>query len=240
MTNSLAFELFYYVPCVIDIEKGRKRMKLQKLGGYAAIASALVFIPMLIIVLRFGSLGDPAKFMAAVTTAPFTFGAFYVLFITHFILLLISYFALYECMQNKAPWLTRVAVIAASAGTAFLIANAIVSFGNVRITYYRTVPLQDFSGFEATMNAIAGGLLLTAKHCCGWAALLMGLAILQTRFFPAILGWLSVVIGLGGIADFVLVWFHLPITNALHPLVCLTSLWIGIALLRKKQRQSAL
>jgi hypothetical protein len=195
---------------------------------------------MLISVQRFGNVGDQTKFMAAVMDAPLEFGAFYVLFIAHFILLLICYFALYECMRNKAPWLTGIAVIAASAGTAFLIANAIVSLDNVRITYHRTVPLQDYSGFEATMNAIAGGLLRTAKHCCGWAALLMGSAILQTRFFPAILGWLSIVIGLGGIADFVLAWFHLPITNALHPLVCVSTLWIGIALLRNKQSQSSL
>jgi hypothetical protein len=219
-------------------------MKLQRLGGYAAIVSALVFAPMIVLSLQlekqFGSLEDPAKFMAAATTAPFNIGAFNALFIAHFILMLVSNFALCECVRNKAPRLARMAVIASSAGTAFLIATSIVYLNNVRITFQHAVPLQDFAGFASTMNAIAVGLTQTGIHCYGWAALLMGWAILQTRLFSAILGWFSVLLGLLAIAHFMLIWFPSLITAALHPLVCVATLWIGIALLRQKQLQPAL
>ena len=108
-------------------EKGRERMKSQRLGGYAAIASVLALVPMPVIALqlgkRFGNLADPTKFTAVVTSAPVDYSLVNILHIVHFIIWQILFCALHERMQNKAHQLTRIALIAVSAGTAIMVAG---------------------------------------------------------------------------------------------------------------------
>jgi hypothetical protein len=217
-------------------------MKLQRLGGYSAIASASLFgcviVLMIQLAIRFGSVNDPTAFMAAVSTAPVVFSTFYVLLIIQFILWQIMYFALHERMQNKAPQLTRIAVIAASAGTALAVTFAVIQAETIRKSFQHMVPMQEAAYPE--FHEVGGGLALTALHFYGWAGLLIGLAIVRTRPFSAIPGWLLVVAGLLEIGDFLFAWLPLPnIGAAAHLIDCVAAVWIGIAMLRQKQPPSA-
>jgi hypothetical protein len=216
-------------------------MKLQRLGGYGAIGAAFLFACVIVLMLqlgqRFGSLDDPARFTTAVSTAPVAFYAFYLLLIVQFILWQIMYFALHERMQIKAPQLTRIAVIAASAGTVLAVVFAVMQAETIRKIVQHIVPMQE-TAFRA-FREISGGLALPALHFYGWAGLLIGLAILRTRPFSATPGWLLVVAGLLEIGDFILAWLPLPnIGAAAHLIDCVAAVWIGIALLRQKQSQS--
>jgi hypothetical protein len=211
-------------------------MKLQRLGGYSAIASASLFgcviVLMIQMAIRFGGVNDPTAFMAAVTTAPVAFSAFYALLIIQFILWQIMYFALHERMQKTAPQLTRIAVIAASAGTALAVTFAVMQAETIRKILQHMDPMQD-AAFRA-FREIGGGFALTALHFYGWAGLLIGLAIVRTRPFSAIPGWLLVVAGLLEICDFLYAWLHLPnIGAAGHLIDCIAAVWIGLALLRQ-------
>jgi hypothetical protein len=222
---------------VIDIDKGRRRMKLQRLGGYAAIAS--VFGVAAYIVL--GSMGinmdlsEPAKFMAAVSAAPVSFYALCVIQIIRFTLWQIMFFALYECAQNKTPQLARTSLIAASAGTAGLITVAVLYFNTIRIVLQSRIPTQDAAAYRA-VDAIGGGLIFTTAHFYGWAFLLMGFAIIRTRTFSVTLGWLFAVTGLFGLLGFI----YLPLTAVFLLMICVVSIWVGIAMLRQNQLQPAL
>ena len=219
-------------------EKGKKFMKLQRLGGYAAIASVLVFVAMLLLAsfqqIRF-ILDDPAGFRNAVSAAPVGSYAISLLIVIHFSLLQIMFFALHERMQNKAPQLTRIALIAASAAAAVLVAFGIFYFDNIRIALQHRVPMRVV---EARWTFIAAyeELRMAASHFYGWACLLMGLAILRVRPFSAVLGWLFVVAGVLNISGFMLIYLE----SAGHLCVYIAAVWTGIAMLRQKQPQSTL
>ena len=92
--------------------------------------------------------------------------------------------------------------------------------------------MQDFAAYR-TVDAIAGGLIFTTAHFYGWAFLLMGCAIIRTRAFSSILGWLFVATGLFGLLGFI----YLPLTAVFLLMICVVSIWIGIALLRQKEFQ---
>jgi hypothetical protein len=212
-------------------------MKLQRLGGYAAIASVfgvaayVAFVSMGINM----DLSEPAKFMAAVSAAPVSFYALCLLQIVRFALWQIMFFALHERVQNKTPQLARTSLIAASAGTAGLITVAVLYFNTVRIVLQHRIPMQDVAAYRA-VDAIAGGLIFTTAHFYGWAFLLMGFAVIRGRAFSAILGWLFAVTGLFGLLGFI----YLPLTAVFLLMICVVSVWIGIALLRQNQPQPAL
>jgi ABC-type Fe3+-siderophore transport system permease subunit len=177
--------------------------------------------------------------MAAVSTAPVHFYAFYVLLIVQFILWQVMFFALHERMQNKAPQLTRIAVIAASAGTALAVTFAVMQAETIRKIVQHIVPMQDAA--YRVFREISGGLALPALHFYGWAGLMIGCAIVRTRPFSVIPGWLLVGAGLLEICDFLYAWLHLPNIGAVgHLIDCIAAVWIGIALLRQKQPQRAL
>jgi hypothetical protein len=232
MTNSFVFAL-----CIMSLAEGRKRMKLQKLGGYAAIAS--VFGVAAYVVL--GSVGinidlrDPIKFMAAVSAAPVSFYALCIIQIVRFTLWQIMFIALHERVQNKTPQLARMSLITVSAGTAVLVAIAILFFAIIRITLQHRIPMQDIAAYKA-IEVIVTGLIWTTSHFYGWAFLLMGCAILRARAFSAILGRLLVVTGFFGLPAFI----YLPLMTVFLLMICVVSVWIGIAMLRQKQPQSAL
>jgi hypothetical protein len=220
-------------------------MKLQKLGGYAAIASLFVIVSFLAIAINLGERfgGDvwanPAKYMAAVSTAPVNFYSVNLLHTVHFIFWQILFFALHERVQNKAPQLTRIALIAVSAGTAFVVAGFIIQFAMIRMTFRHMVPMQDYAAWRSTVSAIVNGLILAAFHFYGWAGLLMGWAIVRMRPFSTIPGWLFVVTGIVCILAFVLEVAP-NIGPISHIIASIAAVWIGIALLRQNQPKSAL
>jgi hypothetical protein len=215
-------------------------MKLQRLGGYAAIASAPVFASMALLVLQlgkhFGSLNDPARFKAAVSAAAVYFCAVPILLIVNIILWQIMFFTLYECLRNRAPQLTRIFLIAASSATALSIAAALVTFGTTQMSLQPMVPIQDVADYMKINEIVEGALMMAGAHFYGWAFLLTGWAILRAHLFSKIPGWLFVAAGLLCIPGFI---FYRPALVG-RVIATLTAVWIGIALLREKQLQSAL
>jgi hypothetical protein len=99
--------------------------------------------------------------------------------------------------------------------------------------------MQDFAAYRSMISAIINGLILSAFHFYGWAGLLIGWAIVRVRPFSTIPGWLFVVTGIVCILAFVLELVP-NIGPISHIVASIAAVWIGIALLRQKQPQSAL
>jgi hypothetical protein len=208
-------------------------MKLQKLGGYAAIASVCFTFIYYIIRGPGVDMMDAAKRMAAFSAAPNHFVVLLLSFSIETLLLLVAFLAFHERMQADAVHLTRMMLIAASFCTAGAI-TASIGFligGGLII-----VPTQDISAFRA-LYAVVLSLGYMSNHTYGWACLLAGCAILRTHSFPRILGWLFIFNGIvwipTNIVPQLLRISQLPFIAGL--LYVVTTVWMGIALLRQKQ-----
>jgi hypothetical protein len=212
-------------------------MKLQRFGGYAAIASVLIAVAYLLYVYLLakpagGDISDLSKFRDLVSTAPLFFYAVPLLLLIFFSLHQIMFFALNERMQNKAPQLALISLIASSAGTTIMVAASIFIFDNVRIALQHELPEKIIEA-RWTFYANYQLLKMAAGHIHGWAYLLMGCAILRIRPFSVALGWLFVVTGLLNITGFML--FQLEAAG--HLCIFVAAVWIGIAMLRQKLPQ---
>ncbi len=214
-------------------------MKLQRFGGYAAIAyvfgvAAYLLLRGQLVKHASGDISDPSKFRDLVSTAPVGFYAVGILTVIIFSLLQIMFIALNERMQNKSPQLTLISLIVSSAGTAILVAVGIFSFDGIRIALQHGVPEKIFEARMA-FSANYDLLIMAAGHFYGWAFLLMGLAILRVRPFSTILGWLFVVTGVLNITGFMLSYLN----AAGHLISFVAAVWTGIAMLRQKLPQPA-
>ncbi len=207
-------------------------MKLQRLGGYSALASVCAYLAVVLIYIftldHLGDLTDPAKMMEATSAAPGNIYAGYLLMSASYIFILIMALALHERMQSGAPYLTGLLVIAAAAGTVMQIAETVI-FIRQATTIAQT---QDVSAWRA-LTGITDGLHFTGGHLCAWTVLLSGCAILRTRALSRTLGWLLLVTGI--------IWlprFAVPQLGFVPALLsCVGAIWTGIALLRVKQPQ---
>ena len=212
-------------------------MKLQRLGGYAAIAGFFSYIAF-VALQRLGASVDwsnTAKAMAAVSAAPNRFYVYSLLWIITYVLMLTTFFALRERMQAAAPHLTSAMLIALSAAAAMAIAESIIYLKSIGMI----IAQQDASAFRACM-AVTAGLHWANGHACGWAYLFFGCAILKTRELSRTLGWLSLLTGILWIPNvfFVQLGFtHLTLVYILTG--CISAVWTGIALLREIQPEPA-
>jgi hypothetical protein len=213
-------------------------MKLQKLGGYAAIAGVFAYISCVVLVGRiqpYGGWNDPAKMMAAISAAPAEFYLFTLLWLITYILLLPIFFAFRERMQADAPHLTHAMLIAMSVATAMAIAESIINLKSVGMV----ISQKDLSAFRACW-AVTQGLHWANGHVLGWSCLLFGCAIIKTRAFSRILGGLFLLTGILWIPNVFLV--HLGFTRLTLIYIstsCICAVWLGIALLREKKPQPA-
>jgi hypothetical protein len=213
-------------------------MKLQKLGGYAVFVSMFASFAYVALMLSINPLDDwhdPAKMMAAVSSAHIKFYLLSLLWIAGSILALIVYIALYERMHADAPYLTFLMIAGALTNVAMAIAEAIISLKSVAFI----IPQQDISAFRACW-VVTQGLHWAFGHICAWVLLLQGCAILKTRAFSQILGGLFLLAGILWIPNFFFVQIGFKLLTPIYLLLaCIGSIWIGIALLRLKQPQSA-
>ncbi len=209
-------------------------MKLQRLGGYAAIAAVCVdiatYVPIILSQRRFGDVSDPVKMMATYSAAPGYGQTIALLLIICYILLLIWVLALHERMKADAPYLTRAMLIAMSAAAAAIIAWSVIWIKGIGII----APAQDISAYRA-FDAITTGILVTGGHLSGWACLLIGCAILRTRALSRIPGWLILLTGVLWILRIMVPKIGLIV----DPLSFIACVWVGIALIRQKQTQPA-
>jgi hypothetical protein len=214
-------------------------MKLQRFGGYAALASVCAWLAAVLLFilamahlpggfLGLDDLTDPVKMMEATSAAPGNLYAGYLLLVASYILALIMALALHERMQSSAPYLTRLMVISASAATLMQLTEAIVFIRQAAII----AQTQDISAWRA-LTAITDGLHFTAGHLCAWSVLISGCAILRTRALSRMLGWVLFVAGI--------LWlprFAVPQLGLVPGLLSwVGAIWTGIALLRGKQPQ---
>jgi hypothetical protein len=211
-------------------------MKLQKLGGYAAIACvcsyAAYLVANIIAYQRFGDLQDPAKMMSAALTAPTWIYAIHLLNIACCILAFIFFLALHECMQANAPNLIRISLISMTVCAAVLITYSIAVISGFFISI---LPAQDNSAYRA-FAAVCWGLGEMGNHAYGWACLLAGSAIIRTRAFSRVPGWIFFMSGILLIPQFIIP--KVPLYGSL--LFSISAVWVGIALLRQKRPQTAL
>ena len=209
-------------------------MKLQKLGGYAAIVSICAFIVCAVhgnLIQPSGFWSDPGKAMTAMSAAPGEFYMSYLLFMMSSILGLVMMVALHERMHVDAPYLSRMMLIAMSASTAIWITEAIVNIKSIGMI----VSTQDLSAFGAFW-AISIAIHFAGGHACGWACLFLGCAILATQSFSRVLGWLFLVTGILWVPTFFLVQIGFRFTIPIFSLIlCVSTIWVGLAMLRQKQ-----
>jgi hypothetical protein len=210
-------------------------MKLQTIGGCAAIVYALLVLSFLVIFgLVFPQLGllgpsdwgDPAKNLAARTGAPITFFLFNLDFMLIGITLLLIMFALRERMEKTAPNLMRLSVIGASVCSALWSATSVIEV----IGFPSILAAKDPSALRAAM-AVALGLTTAGAHASGWAFFLSGCAAFKTGALPKVLACLMLLSGVLEIIEFAV----MPVMPVALVLLTATGLWLGAVLLRSKK-----
>jgi hypothetical protein len=211
-------------------------MKLQKLGGYSAFATlltgiAMVLYAVLLLNRQTAYMDGPAKAMAAMLAMPNQFYVLLLLIAISNVLGFILVLALHERMQADAPYLTRIMLIAASAGTTMKIAMCLIFFQGIVLL----APMQDLSAFRA-FTSVMLGVDLAADLAGALSDVFRGCAILRTQAFSHGIGWLFLLAGIISIPHFIA-----PILGIISILPSGTAVvWTGIALLRQKQPQPAL
>jgi hypothetical protein len=209
-------------------------MKLQKIGGFGSIGSALVSAIFLVIVLlvfpRLGLVGpsdrmDPIKGIDAWSASPITFFLLNLELILWGIAFILIILALRERMQANAPNLMRITVIGVSIACALLLASGLTGI----VGMPSIVSAKDASAYRALMG-VYFGLVIAGDHAAGWALLLIGWAALKTRGLPRILSYLSVLVGIVMILEFAVQ----PFMFVSLFLWIVWGLWLGVVLLRSK------
>jgi hypothetical protein len=214
-------------------------MKLQKLGGWAAIISAFAGIASFVLIQTIMYQGvdrgpgtdiDPAKMMGAYHASPMAFRVFYILGVVSVIVGLLIALALQERMQSKAPHLMRLAVIAASASSALGLTACISGF----LRYTLIAGTGDASAYRSALVMFTC-FTLTATNIWGWVLLLIGYSALRTRALPKILSYVILVDGIIEILQFVTFRTSLdaPMGFADFVLVPMSMVWLGVVLIRK-------
>jgi hypothetical protein len=209
-------------------------MKLQKIGGFGSIASALlsaIFLVFLLFLLpRLGLVGpsdwiDPVKCIAAGSASPITFFLLNLEYIFWSIAFILIVLALRERMQTSAPNLMRIALIGVSISCALWLAAGLINI----VGMPSIVSAKDASAYRAVWG-VYFGLSIAGDHALGWVLLLIGWAALKTRGLPRILSYLSVLLGIIGILEFAVQ----PFMFVFLFLGIVWGLWLGVVLLRSK------
>ena len=211
-------------------------MKLQKSGGFAVLASICVYIVFMLSAMPIFSsvnLNDPADVMAIMSSI--ASGRLYVLLLLWQVYLLLNFFvivALHERMHSDSPYLSHMMLMAALASAAIGITGTMVDIKSIEMI----VTAQDHSAFRSYWS-LRQGLKEASDLAFGWGFLFAGGAILVTRSFSRVLGWLATATGILLIPVCFPVHFGLkPIYAILLIIMYLTaSIWLGVALLRQKQ-----
>ncbi len=208
-------------------------MKLQKLGGIAALVSVGLYIVCAVyssLILPSDMGNNPEKIMAAMSTVSNEYYMICLMFMVSSILGLAMFAALHERMHANAPYLSKMMLMTSSASTVIWITEQIVNINSIGTI----VPTRDLSAFRAFW-AISHGLHFTGGHANGWACLFAGCAILTTASFARLPGCLFFILGILWIPTFFLVHLGFRFTIPLLIfLCCVTLIWIGIEMLRQK------
>lgn len=192
-------------------------MKLQKLGGYAAILSVMCGTGMnWFYFIDNDLMNNPIKIRL-----------FCILMIIWSIFILITFLVLHERWKDQMPVLMRIMLITGSAGVVLQVACRITIIGGIGLP----------SEYTAVFERIVSGFHLASIHAIAWASLFLGVAILRMQSFSLILGWLFTAIGVWWIPTHVIpIPPELQILKIIdHLLFGVCFVWIGIAMICNKQ-----
>jgi hypothetical protein len=197
-------------------------MKLQKLGGYAAVLSVVCGTGM----------NWFYFFQNDLMINPMKQHLFFILMIVWSIFLLITFLVLHERWKTRMPALMLIMLIAGSTGAVLQITCRIILIGSIGLS----------NEYIPVFERIVSGFHSSAIVAIAWADLFIGCAILRSREFSRVLGWMFIVSGLWWISGH----FIKPppqseqILKALdHLLFGVCIFWIGIAMIRQKQQEPA-
>ena len=210
---------------------------MQKVGGYAALVTGLQFVAILVI--AFGVLGpqgvagpdapaDKVLAVAAKSATPFLIDNLVTMLFS--ITLVLGALALRERLQAGAPNRMRIAVIAASVGSALFLANGVISFSG----FPPIVAANDLAAYRI-LNAVTQGLINAAIFAYGWTGLLWGWAGLSTKGLPAVLCYILLLAGVVSVLTFVI-----PILGLLVVVINVVwAFWLGYVLLTQPATMAA-
>ena len=219
-------------------------MKMQKLGGYAAIASICLIVILLAVVLPFASRYglteqngglDPAKVVAAYSGSPITVWVAGVLEILVGILVLLVVLALHERMHAKAPNMMRLLISAASASCVLTI--TVVMIG---IRMASMVGAADVSIYKPFL-VMQSGLSTASDNISGWVAFLIGVAAISTHALPRFIAYVFLVVGILRVIGFALPsgTSGMVISIVFGLLYAIAMIWLGIVMLREHEASPA-
>src|SRR4030042_6082329 len=211
-------------------------MKLQRIGGLAAVVYALLLVFFLVVVAvlfpRLGLVGpgdwgdfDPVKNITARTDSPSTFFSLDLGFLLLGIASILFVLALRERMEADTPNIMQIALIGASIACALYIAHGLIEI----VGFPSIITAKDASALRAGM-AVTLGLGIAGSHALGWAFLLSGCAALKTAALPKMLACLLILNGIISIIVFAVPPVMLVGTIA----AIVSSLWLGAVLLRSR------
>ena len=210
---------------------------MQKVGGYAALVTGVQFVAILVI--QFGILAPqgvsgpdtpPGTVLAVAANSPTPFLILNLVVALFSITLVLGALAVRERLQAGAPNRMRVAVIAASIGSALFLATGITSFGG----FPPIVAANDLAAFRI-LNAVTQGLINAAIFAYGWTGLLWGWAGLSTKGLPAVLCYILLLAGVVSVLAFVI-----PILGLLVVVINVVwAFWLGYVLLTQPATMAA-
>ena len=211
-------------------------MKLQKLGGYVAIAW-VCWVPAttIIVQLILSHLGlslsdmesaDPSKLITAYGISPTTFIVTQSIIMLEGIFALLIILALHERMAHKAPYLMHLALIAVSIFAALHFIGGISYISSSA----GIAESKDISTYRA-IAAMRSGFSAAGYHIWGWALLLSGWAALKTRSLPRISTYLILLYGIFAIFGYIAEQISLLRFVLFIP----SMIWLGIVLIRKEK-----
>jgi hypothetical protein len=216
-------------------------MKMQKLGGYSAIVSVCLLIILIAIVLPFtlkhglneqGAGLDPDKVMTAYSSSPTTIYVAGILEILVSILGLLVVLGLYERMHGKAPYLTRIMIIAVSVSCALSITNIMISLRGLALMDQ----ISDVSIYKPILM-MQGGLSAASNNISGWVLLLIAIAALSTKALPHFITYVFLVIGILQVISFLLPGITGPAGMIVLIVVVLflvvSYIWLGVVMIRE-------
>jgi len=222
----------------LNLKKEIKMNNMQKAGGYAALVTGVQFLAILVIqfvvlaplgIAGPGTSPDKVLAVAANSTTPFLVQ--FLITGLFSITLLLGALAVRERLQAGAPNRMRLAVIAASIGSALFLAYGITSFTG----FSSIVAANDASAFRA-VDTVENGLIVSAIFAFGWVALLWGSAGLSTKGLPTGLNYVLLVAGVIAVLAFII-----PIFGLLGVVInVIWAFWLGYVLLQPAPMMSTM
>jgi hypothetical protein len=211
---------------------------LQRVGGYAALVTGAQFVAILVILfavlapLGVTGPGTPPETVLKVATNSTTpFLILNLIEALFSITFLLGALAVRERLQANASNRMRIAVIAASIGSALFLAGNLIAFTG----FPAIVAANDASALRA-LDVVVNGLIVAGVFAFGWMMLLWGWAGISTKGLPTGLNY--VLLLAGGIA---VLAFLIPVFGLLGVIINVVwAFWLGYVLLRPASRMGTM